>query len=203
MGRTRNFVMGLIIAAIRAQRRMRVDGLALDLRGADQPRQIRRQDSDRRRRGHHLVGHPLVPFKVYRVSDGTGEMLVISDNSRFPARTPGCASVARSKSSRSLAAARSDFTSGRRALSSCNDKRLREAGGRVGIDPAFRFVQARALVKRSTMSGCGSSRTPLPTSRVHQPAVRAAGHSCAGPPGLRRRSSRSSSSPSASPSARS
>jgi hypothetical protein len=31
-------------------------------------------------------GIPLVPFKVYRVSDGSGEMLVISDDSRVPGR---------------------------------------------------------------------------------------------------------------------
>jgi hypothetical protein len=31
-------------------------------------------------------GIPFVPFKVYRVSDGTGEMLVISDNSRTPGK---------------------------------------------------------------------------------------------------------------------
>ena len=31
-------------------------------------------------------GIPLVPFKVFRVSDGTAEMLVISDNSRTPAK---------------------------------------------------------------------------------------------------------------------
>ncbi len=31
-------------------------------------------------------GIPLVPFKVYRVSDGTAEMLVISDNSRTPGK---------------------------------------------------------------------------------------------------------------------
>ena len=29
---------------------------------------------------------PLVPFKVYRISDGTDEMLVISDNSRIPGK---------------------------------------------------------------------------------------------------------------------
>ena len=45
-------------------------------------------------------GIPMVPFKVYRISDGTAEMLVISDNSRLPARTPGSASAARSKRSR-------------------------------------------------------------------------------------------------------
>ena len=29
---------------------------------------------------------PRVPFKVYRISDGTAEMLVISDNSRIPGK---------------------------------------------------------------------------------------------------------------------
>lgn len=31
-------------------------------------------------------GIPLVPFKVFRVSDGTSEMLVISDDSRIPGK---------------------------------------------------------------------------------------------------------------------
>jgi ABC-type Fe3+-hydroxamate transport system substrate-binding protein len=31
-------------------------------------------------------GIPLVPYKVYRISDGTDEMLVISDNSRIPGK---------------------------------------------------------------------------------------------------------------------
>ena len=31
-------------------------------------------------------GIPLVPFKVYRISDGSAEMLVISDNSRIPGK---------------------------------------------------------------------------------------------------------------------
>ncbi len=31
-------------------------------------------------------GIPLVPFKVYRISDGSGEMLVISDGSRLPGK---------------------------------------------------------------------------------------------------------------------
>lgn len=31
-------------------------------------------------------GIPMVPFKVYRISDGTAEMLVISDNSRLPGK---------------------------------------------------------------------------------------------------------------------
>jgi len=31
-------------------------------------------------------GIPMVPFKVYRVSDGSGEMLVVSDGSRLPGK---------------------------------------------------------------------------------------------------------------------
>jgi hypothetical protein len=31
-------------------------------------------------------GIPMVPFKAYRVSDGSGEMLVLSDNSRLPSK---------------------------------------------------------------------------------------------------------------------
>ncbi len=31
-------------------------------------------------------GIPLVPFKVYRISDGSAEMLVISDNHRIPGK---------------------------------------------------------------------------------------------------------------------
>ena len=31
-------------------------------------------------------GIPLVPFKAYRVSDGSGEILVLSDNSRVPVK---------------------------------------------------------------------------------------------------------------------
>jgi len=31
-------------------------------------------------------GIPLVPFKVFRVSDGTSEMLVISDDNRIPSK---------------------------------------------------------------------------------------------------------------------
>jgi hypothetical protein len=31
-------------------------------------------------------GIPMVPFKVFRVSDGTSEMLVISDSNRIPGK---------------------------------------------------------------------------------------------------------------------
>ena len=39
---------------------------------------------------HGLVtnswGLPLVPFRMYKVDDGTGDMTVLSENSRMPAR---------------------------------------------------------------------------------------------------------------------
>ncbi len=31
-------------------------------------------------------GIPMVPFKIYRVSDGSGEMLVVSDGNRLPTK---------------------------------------------------------------------------------------------------------------------
>ncbi|MGH9385474.1 MAG: hypothetical protein ACRD2N_14430 [Vicinamibacterales bacterium] len=31
-------------------------------------------------------GIPMVPFKAYRLSDGSGEMLVLSDNTRIPSK---------------------------------------------------------------------------------------------------------------------
>ncbi len=36
--------------------------------------------------GDDTTGIPLGPFKVYRISDGTNEMLVISDNKRTPGK---------------------------------------------------------------------------------------------------------------------
>jgi hypothetical protein len=31
-------------------------------------------------------GIPMVPFKLFRISDGTSEMLVVSDNNRIPSK---------------------------------------------------------------------------------------------------------------------
>ncbi len=62
-------------------------------------------------------GIPLVPFKAYRVSDGSGEILVLSDNSRTPSeRVPMCESVVTSKRSPCSVAARLACTFAKKGL---------------------------------------------------------------------------------------
>ena len=59
---------------------MRFDGLALHLgKYADKTVTIEGVVTT-------SFGIPMVPYKVYRISDGTDEMLVISDNSRLPGK---------------------------------------------------------------------------------------------------------------------
>ena len=86
MGRTRNFVMGLIIAASAL-------GGACASMGSRSISEVQTNPgkfADKTETVEGVVttswGIPLVPFKVYRVSDGSGEMLVISDNSRLPGK---------------------------------------------------------------------------------------------------------------------
>ena len=86
MGRTRNFVMGLIIAASAL-------GGACASMGSRSISEVQTNPgkfADKTVTVEGVVttswGIPLVPFKVYRVSDGSGEMLVISDNSRIPGK---------------------------------------------------------------------------------------------------------------------
>ena len=61
-------------------------GTPLDLRGEDQPGQVPDKTVTVEGVVTTSFGIPLVPFKVYRVSDGSDEMLVISDNSRIPGK---------------------------------------------------------------------------------------------------------------------
>ena len=84
MGRTRNFVMGLVIAASAL-------GGACASMGSRSISEVQTNPgkfADKTVTVEGVVttswGIPLVPFKVYRVSDGSGEMFVISDNSRLP-----------------------------------------------------------------------------------------------------------------------
>ena len=86
MGRTRNFVMGLIIAAASL-------GGACASMGSRSISEVQTNPgkfADKTVTVEGIVttswGIPLVPFKVYRVSDGSGEMLVISDNGRIPGK---------------------------------------------------------------------------------------------------------------------
>ena len=86
MGRTRNFVMGLIIAA------SAFSGACASMgsRSISEVQTNPGKFADKTVTVEGIVttawGIPLVPFKVYRVSDGSGEMLVISDNSRLPGK---------------------------------------------------------------------------------------------------------------------
>jgi hypothetical protein len=64
-------------------------------------------------------GIPLVPYKMYRVTDGTSEILVLSDNTRTPSRGAKVVSAARWRNSPCSAADRSASTCGRRALRCC------------------------------------------------------------------------------------
>lgn len=86
MGRTRNFVMGLVIAVSAL-------GGACASMGSRSISEVQTNPgkfADKTVTVEGIVttswGIPLVPFKVYRVSDGSGEMLVISDNSRIPGK---------------------------------------------------------------------------------------------------------------------
>jgi len=86
MGRTRNFVMGLVIAASAL-------GGACASMGSRSISEVQTNPgkfADKTVTVEGVVttswGIPLVPFKVYRVSDGSGEMLVISDNNRIPGK---------------------------------------------------------------------------------------------------------------------
>jgi hypothetical protein len=86
MGRFRNFVMGLVIAAAA------VSGACASMgsRSISEVQTNPGKFADKTVTVEGVVttswGIPLVPFKVYRVSDGSGEMLVISDNSRIPGK---------------------------------------------------------------------------------------------------------------------
>ena len=80
-------------------------------------------------------GIPLVPFKVYRVSDGSEEMLVISDDNRIPSKNARVRVRGRSRKSACLAADPSDFTSGKSRLSTCKQKVLRAYGDGLTENP--------------------------------------------------------------------
>jgi len=86
MKRTRNIVWGLIIAA------SAFSGACASMgnRSISEVQTNPGKFADKTVTVEGIVttswGIPLVPFKVYRVSDGSGEMLVISDNDRIPGK---------------------------------------------------------------------------------------------------------------------
>ena len=86
MSRTRSFVLGLVIAA------GALSGACASMgeRSISEVQTNPGKFHDKTVTVEGVVttsfGIPLVPFKVFRVSDGTEEMLVISDDSRIPSK---------------------------------------------------------------------------------------------------------------------
>ena len=86
MSRTKNFVLGLMVAAAA------LSGACASMgsRSISEVKTNPGKFHDKTVTVEGVVttsfGIPLVPFKVFRVSDGTEEMLVISDSSRIPGK---------------------------------------------------------------------------------------------------------------------
>ena len=86
MGRSKNFVFGLIVAAAA------VTGACASMgeRSIAEVQTSPGKFHDKTVTVEGVVttsfGIPLVPFKVFRVSDGSAEMLVISDDNRIPSK---------------------------------------------------------------------------------------------------------------------
>ena len=86
MARTRNFVLGLMVAAAA----MSGACASMGSRSISEVQTNPGKFHDKTVTVEGVVttsfGIPLVPFKVFRVSDGSSEMLVISDDSRIPGK---------------------------------------------------------------------------------------------------------------------
>lgn len=86
MGRAKNFVFGIIIAAAA------LSGACASMgsRSISEVKSNPGKFHDKTVTVEGVVttsfGIPLVPFKVFRVSDGSEEMLVVSDGSRIPSK---------------------------------------------------------------------------------------------------------------------
>src|SRR5215210_9023504 len=86
MGRTKNFVLGLMVAAAA------LSGACASMgeRSISEVQTNPGKFHDKTVTVEGVVttsfGIPLVPFKIFRVSDGSAEMLVISDNNRTPGK---------------------------------------------------------------------------------------------------------------------
>ena len=86
MARTKNFVLGLVVAAAA----MSGACASMGSRSISEVQANPGKFHDKTVTVEGVVttsfGIPLVPFKVFRVSDGSSEMLVISDNDRIPGK---------------------------------------------------------------------------------------------------------------------
>ena len=86
MARTKNFVLGLMVAAAA----MSGACASVGSRSISEVQTNPGKFHDKTVTVEGVVttsfGIPLVPFKVFRVSDGSAEMLVISDGDRIPGK---------------------------------------------------------------------------------------------------------------------
>ena len=86
MARTKNFVLGLMVAAAA----MSGACASMGSRSISEVQANPGKFHDKTVTVEGVVttsfGIPLVPFKVFRVSDGSAEMLVISDDDRIPGK---------------------------------------------------------------------------------------------------------------------
>ena len=86
MSRTKNFVLGLMVAAAA------LSGACASMgsRSISEVKTNPGKFHDKTVTVEGVVttsfGIPLVPVKIFRISDGTSEMLVISDDSRIPGK---------------------------------------------------------------------------------------------------------------------
>ena len=86
MARTKNFVLGLMVAAAA----MSGACASMGSRSISEVQANPGKFHDKTVTVEGVVttsfGIPLVPFKIFRVSDGSSEMLVISDDNRIPGK---------------------------------------------------------------------------------------------------------------------
>jgi hypothetical protein len=86
MGRTKNFVLGLMVGVAALSGACASMGSRSISEVQTNPGKFHDKTVTVEGVVTTSFGIPLVPFKVYRVSDGTAEMLVLSDDSRTPSK---------------------------------------------------------------------------------------------------------------------
>jgi len=86
MSRTKNFVLGLMVAAAALSGACASMGSRSISEVKTNPGKFHDKTVTVEGVVTSSFGIPLVPFKVFRVSDGSEEMLVISDDSRIPTK---------------------------------------------------------------------------------------------------------------------
>jgi hypothetical protein len=86
MGRSKNFVFGLIVAAAAVTGACASMGERSIAEVQTNPGKFHDKTVTVEGVVTTSFGIPLVPFKIFRVSDGSAEMLVISDDNRIPSK---------------------------------------------------------------------------------------------------------------------